>query len=94
MQTTEGGRKLNQAMVSTGRAVATTGRAVGGAISQAKGALSSWWSNLTTAQSPTEAGPQENGLQSADQDDKDTSRSADKDTSRSNSMTSSGIMQV
>ncbi|RZF38604.1 hypothetical protein LSTR_LSTR013427 [Laodelphax striatellus] len=91
MQTTEGGRKLNQAMVSTGRAVATTGRAVGGAISQAKGALSSWWSNLTTAQSPTEAGPQENGLQSADQD---TSRSADKDTSRSNSMTSSGIMQV
>jgi hypothetical protein len=29
MQNTEGGRKLNQAMVSTGRAVATTGRAVG-----------------------------------------------------------------
>ncbi|XP_039296936.1 late secretory pathway protein AVL9 homolog [Nilaparvata lugens] len=54
MQNTEGGRKLNQAMVSTGRAVATTGRAVGGAISQAKGALSSWWSNLTTAQSPTD----------------------------------------
>ncbi|KAK9501707.1 hypothetical protein O3M35_012383 [Rhynocoris fuscipes] len=49
MQTTEGGRKLNQAMVSTGRVVATTGRAVGGAISQAKGALSNWWSNLTTA---------------------------------------------
>lgn len=48
MQTTEGGRKLNQAMVSTGRVVATTGRAVGGAISQAKGALSNWWSNLTT----------------------------------------------
>lgn len=46
MQNTEGGRKLNQAMVSTGRAVATTGRAVGGAISHAKGALSSWWSNL------------------------------------------------
>ncbi|XP_054285601.1 late secretory pathway protein AVL9 homolog [Macrosteles quadrilineatus] len=48
MQNTEGGRKLNQAMVSTGKAVVTTGRAVGGAISQAKGALSSWWSNLTT----------------------------------------------
>lgn len=46
MQNTEGGRKLNQAMVSTGRAVATTGRAVGGALSHAKGALSSWWSNL------------------------------------------------
>lgn len=29
MQNTEGGRKLNQAMVSTGRAVATTGRAFG-----------------------------------------------------------------
>lgn len=29
MQNSEGGRKLNQAMVSTGRAVATTGRAVG-----------------------------------------------------------------
>lgn len=27
----------------------------GGAISQAKGALSSWWSNLTTVQSPTDA---------------------------------------
>ncbi|KAJ9588725.1 hypothetical protein L9F63_017983, partial [Diploptera punctata] len=52
MQNTEGGRKLNQAMVSTGRAVATTGRAVGGALSQARGALSSWWSTLTTAQSP------------------------------------------
>jgi len=29
MQNTEGGRKLNQAMASTGRAVATTGKAVG-----------------------------------------------------------------
>lgn len=48
MQNTESGRKINQAMVTTGRAVATTGRAVGGAISQAKGALTSWWSNLTT----------------------------------------------
>lgn len=48
MQNTESGRKINQAMVSTGRAVATTGRAVGGAFTQAKGALSNWWSNLTT----------------------------------------------
>lgn len=29
MQNSEGGRKLNQAMVSTSRAVATTGKAVG-----------------------------------------------------------------
>ncbi|XP_014241990.1 late secretory pathway protein AVL9 homolog [Cimex lectularius] len=50
MQTTESGRKLNQAMVTTGRAVATTGKAVGGAFIQARGALSSWWSNLTAQQ--------------------------------------------
>ncbi|OXU20890.1 hypothetical protein TSAR_010151, partial [Trichomalopsis sarcophagae] len=55
MQNTEGGRKLNQAMASTGRAVATTGKAVGGAISQAKGAFSNWWSTLTTVQ------PMDNG---------------------------------
>jgi len=30
MQNTEGGRKLNQAMMNTGRAVAHTGKAVGG----------------------------------------------------------------
>jgi len=29
MQSTEGGRKLNQAMMNTGRAVAHTGKAVG-----------------------------------------------------------------
>jgi hypothetical protein len=29
MQNTEGGRKLNQAMMNTGRAVAHTGKAVG-----------------------------------------------------------------
>ncbi|XP_018321240.1 late secretory pathway protein AVL9 homolog isoform X2 [Agrilus planipennis] len=49
MQNTESGRKLNQAMASTGRAVATTSRAVGGALSQAKGAFSNWWSNLLRA---------------------------------------------
>lgn len=32
MQNTESGRKLNQAMASTGRAVATTGKAVGKSI--------------------------------------------------------------
>ncbi|KOX71463.1 Late secretory pathway protein AVL9 like protein [Melipona quadrifasciata] len=55
MQNTESGRKLNQAMASTGRAVATTGKAVGGALSQAKGAFSNWWSTLTTVQ-PVEEG--------------------------------------
>ncbi|XP_076626648.1 late secretory pathway protein AVL9 homolog isoform X1 [Colletes latitarsis] len=57
MQNTESGRKLNQAMASTGRAVATTGKAVGGAISQAKGAFSNWWSTLTTVQPPEEGKP-------------------------------------
>ncbi|XP_028047166.1 late secretory pathway protein AVL9 homolog isoform X2 [Monomorium pharaonis] len=55
MQNTEGGRKLNQAMATTGRAVATTGKAVGGALSQAKGAFSNWWSTLTTVQPVDEA---------------------------------------
>ncbi|XP_046390060.1 late secretory pathway protein AVL9 homolog [Ischnura elegans] len=64
MQSTEGGRKLNQAMTSTGRAVAHTGRAMGGAISQAKGALSSWWTTLTAAQSPESQNPAENPEQS------------------------------
>ncbi|XP_076756647.1 late secretory pathway protein AVL9 homolog [Xylocopa sonorina] len=55
MQNTESGRKINQAMASTGRAVATTGKAVGGAISQAKGAFSNWWTTLTAVQ-PVEEG--------------------------------------
>ncbi|KAG5888480.1 hypothetical protein JTB14_022108 [Gonioctena quinquepunctata] len=46
MNNTEGGRKINQAMTSTGKAVATTSKAVGGALSQAKGAFSNWWSNF------------------------------------------------
>lgn len=45
MQSSESGRKLNHAV---GKAVATTGKAVGGAISQAKGAFSTWWSSVTT----------------------------------------------
>lgn len=48
MSSTESGRKVTQAVVSTGRAVASTSRVVGGALSQAKGALSVWWSTLTT----------------------------------------------
>ncbi|KAH8327449.1 hypothetical protein KR059_001773 [Drosophila kikkawai] len=46
MQNSESGRKINQA-------VNNTSRAVGGAISQAKGAISSWWSSITTQ--PTNA---------------------------------------
>lgn len=45
MQSSESGRKLNQAV---GKAVTSTGKAVGGAISQAKGAFSTWWSSVTT----------------------------------------------
>lgn len=58
IQSTEGGRKLNQA-------VNTTSRAVGGALMQAKGALSTWWSTITTPppqpQGQTKAG--ERGLE-------------------------------
>lgn len=41
MQNSESGRKINQA-------VNNTSRAVGGAISQARGAFSYWWSSITT----------------------------------------------
>lgn len=40
MNNSESGRKINQA-------VNTTSRAVGGALTQAKGAISSWWSAIT-----------------------------------------------
>ncbi|XP_063531552.1 late secretory pathway protein AVL9 homolog isoform X2 [Cydia strobilella] len=52
MSTSEGGRKVTAAVASTGRAVATTSRAVGGALSQARGALSGWWSSLTAPPPP------------------------------------------
>ncbi|XP_020797750.1 late secretory pathway protein AVL9 homolog [Drosophila serrata] len=48
MQNSESGRKINQA-------VNNTSRAVGGAISQAKGAISSWWSSITTQQANANA---------------------------------------
>lgn len=41
MNNSESGRKINQA-------VNTTSRAVGGALVHAKGAISSWWSAITT----------------------------------------------
>ncbi len=40
MNNSESGRKINQA-------VNTTSRAVGGALTSAKGAISSWWSAIT-----------------------------------------------
>lgn len=45
MNNSESGRKINQA-------VNTTSKAVGGAISTAKGALSNWWSAMTTQPPP------------------------------------------
>ena len=48
MQSSESGRRINQAVASTGKAVAQTGKAVGGVLTSAKGALSNWWSTMTT----------------------------------------------
>uniref|UniRef100_A0A182N0C5 UDENN domain-containing protein n=1 Tax=Anopheles dirus TaxID=7168 RepID=A0A182N0C5_9DIPT len=53
MQNSESGRKLNQA-------VSSTSRAVGGALTTAKGAFSSWWTSFTAA-------PQGGQLAPADQ---------------------------
>ncbi|KAL4222299.1 late secretory pathway protein avl9 [Mactra antiquata] len=47
MHNTEGGKKINAAVSSTGKYVVQTGKAVGGAITQAKSSLSSWFSTLT-----------------------------------------------
>ncbi|KAK6629114.1 hypothetical protein RUM43_002931 [Polyplax serrata] len=46
MSSSESGRRINQA-------VTTTGKAVGGAIVQAKGAFTHWWSSLTTSETKT-----------------------------------------
>uniref|UniRef100_T1JAB7 UDENN domain-containing protein n=1 Tax=Strigamia maritima TaxID=126957 RepID=T1JAB7_STRMM len=55
MQSSERGRRINQAIGNTGRAVAQTGKAVGGAINQAKSAVSSWF--YTLSGSPSNASP-------------------------------------
>ncbi|KAL5275565.1 AVL9 family protein [Megaselia abdita] len=47
MHNTESGKKINQA-------VNNTSKAVGGAISSAKGALSSWWNSMTTQNKDSE----------------------------------------
>lgn len=53
MQNSESGRKINQA-------VNNTSRAVGGAISQAKGAFSYWWSSITTTPANTNSANSDN----------------------------------
>lgn len=74
MSSTESGRKVTQAVVSTGRAVASTSRVVGGALSQAKGALSVWWSTLTTpspvGENPPSNDPDFEVLEAVPQDNK------------------------
>ncbi|XP_041367751.1 late secretory pathway protein AVL9 homolog [Gigantopelta aegis] len=47
MQNTERGKKLNAAVVQTGKYVVQTGKAVGGALNHAKSTLSSWFSSFT-----------------------------------------------
>ncbi|KAL5007422.1 hypothetical protein ScPMuIL_016228 [Solemya velum] len=48
MQSTERGKKLNAAVSQTGKYMAQTGKAVGGALSNAKTAVSSWFSSWKT----------------------------------------------
>ncbi|XP_054707276.1 LOW QUALITY PROTEIN: late secretory pathway protein AVL9 homolog [Uloborus diversus] len=50
MQSSERGRRLNTAVVNTGKAVVQTGKAVGGAITSAKSVVSSWWSSFNVPQ--------------------------------------------
>lgn len=47
MQSTERGKKINAAVSQTGKYVVQTGKVVGGAITQARSAVSSWFSNFT-----------------------------------------------
>ncbi|XP_073833884.1 late secretory pathway protein AVL9 homolog [Musca autumnalis] len=66
MQSTESGRKINQA-------VNNTSRAVGGALSQAKGAISGWWSSMTTTTATTGSSNSETRSSHADQNKQDIS---------------------
>lgn len=54
MQSTDRGKKINAAVSQTGKYVVQTGKAVGGALTQAKSSLSSWFSNLTNEWKATE----------------------------------------
>lgn len=74
MHNTESGKKINQA-------VNTTSKAVGGAINSAKGALSSWWNSMTTqnkendgrqsdeSSTPNEEYQEENGIDDLSDED-------------------------
>ncbi|PVD30479.1 hypothetical protein C0Q70_09745 [Pomacea canaliculata] len=48
MQSSEKGRKLNAAVVQTGKYVMQTGKAVGGAFSSARSAVSSWFNSIAS----------------------------------------------
>ncbi|ESO88012.1 hypothetical protein LOTGIDRAFT_206952 [Lottia gigantea] len=48
MQSTDRGKKINAAVVQTGKYVVETGKAVGGALNNAKSAVSSWFSSWRT----------------------------------------------
>jgi len=50
VQNSEKAKKLTIAAANTSRAVAATGKVVGGAITQAKGVFSQWWSTFQTAE--------------------------------------------
>ncbi|XP_067648728.1 late secretory pathway protein AVL9 homolog isoform X2 [Haliotis asinina] len=51
LQNTERGKKINAAVVQTGKYMVQTGKAVGGAISNARSALSSWFSGFSSEKS-------------------------------------------
>lgn len=47
MQSSEKGKKINQAVANTGKVVMQTSKVVGGAITSAKSFMSSWFSNIS-----------------------------------------------
>lgn len=54
VQNSEKAKKLTIAAANTSRAVAATGKVVGGAITQAKGAFSQWWSTFQNPDQPSD----------------------------------------
>jgi len=54
VQNSEKAKKLTIAAANTSRAVAATGKVVGGAITQAKGAFSQWWSTFQNPEQPSD----------------------------------------
>lgn len=72
IQSSERGRRINRAVVSTGRAVAqTTGKVVGGALTSARSVVSSLWSHfnaVTPGSSQETLSPPEEGLRAPGED--------------------------